>query len=229
MTRQSVDGHSRVIVRGSTMDDVVERLDGFVDAASIQRQLDGVCLGALGEGFFADVVLLVEGSTDRALLTGAAAKDSVPLLLDGIFVGEAGGKTRLLLPYVIFDSIGVPVYLVADNDSHLRDELTQVKSAGDEMRARKLSDSVKDCITWNRRLQRFFDLPETDWPAGRVASNFTFVDGGLEQALEEVWPAWAEARGRSSRRVWGTVVRIRRPIRKQLCKRPARSPNLSEP
>jgi putative ATP-dependent endonuclease of OLD family len=126
-----------VIVRGSTVEDIVERLDGFLDPGSIQRQLDGVCLGALGEGFFADVVLLVEGSTDRAVLTGAAATDSVPLLLDGIFVGEAGGKTRLLLPYVIFDAIGIPVYLVADNDSHLRDELEDVKANGDEVRARE--------------------------------------------------------------------------------------------
>ncbi len=193
VTRQS-GNKGRVIVRGSSVGDVVRRLDTFIDPESIQRQLDGVCLGALGEGFFADVVLLVEGSTDRAVLTGAATKESVPLLLDGIFIGEAGGKTRLLLPYVIFDEIGIPVYLVADNDSHLRDELADVESRGDEVRAKKLSGSVKDSIDWNRRLLRFFNLPELDWPVSRVATNFTFVDGGLEQALEEMWPAWAEAK-----------------------------------
>lgn len=195
VTRQSiVGGASKVIVRGSTVGDVVARLSAFLDPESIQRQLDGVCLGALGEGFFADVVLLVEGSTDRAVLAGAAARDSVPLLLDGIFIGEAGGKTRLLLPYAIFDEIGIPVYLVADNDSHLRDELRDVEASGDQMRARKLSGSVKESIEWNRKLQRFFGLPECDWPVGRVAANFTFVDGGLEQALEKMWPGWAEAK-----------------------------------
>jgi hypothetical protein len=37
-------------------------------------------------------------------------------------------------------------------------------------------------------------VPESDWPVGRVATNFTFVDGGLEQALEATWPAWTEAK-----------------------------------
>lgn len=185
---------SAVTVRGSSVGDIVERLSGILDPEMIHRQLDGVCLGSLGEGFFADVVLLVEGSTDRAVLTGAATRESVPLLLDGIFVGEAGGKTRLLLPYVIFDEIGIPVYLVADNDSHLRDDLVNAKARGDDLRAKKLAGSVQDAIGWNRKLLRFFHLPESDWPTGRVAVNFTFVDGGLEQALEEMWPAWAEVK-----------------------------------
>ena len=120
--------------------------------------------------------------------------DSVPLLLDGIFVGEAGGKTGLLLPYVILDELGIPAYLVADNDSHLRDQLQDAKTNGDLERVKELKDSVADSLAWNRRLMRFFDLSEQDWPTGMVAPNFMFLDGGLEQALEEMWPAWAETR-----------------------------------
>lgn len=191
VTRETQSGNVRVAVVGSTVERVIDRLAGFVEPEKVQRQLDSVCMGGLGEGFFADVVLLVEGSTERAILSGVAARESAPLLLEGIFVGEAGGKTGLLLPYVILQELGIPAYVVADNDSHLRDE---VGSTTDDIRARKLASSVSDSIAWNRRLLRFFGLAEEDWPVGPVAQNLTFVDGGLEQALDDMWPAWAESR-----------------------------------
>lgn len=195
--RTDANGRNSVEITGSTIARIVERLDGYLDAASIERQLDGVCLGGLAEGFFADVVLIVEGTTDRAVLTGAAARDSVPLLLEGIFVSEAGGKARLLLPYVILDEIGIPAYIVADNDSHLRDQLADLKASPNVSkmsRPKDLKNAVTDSIKWNRLLLRFFDIPEEDWPTGSVAPNFTFVDGGLEHALADMWPSWAEAR-----------------------------------
>jgi putative ATP-dependent endonuclease of OLD family len=194
VTRSKVGDHDATRVLGSAEEAVTDRLDGFVEAERIRRQLDGVCLGGLSEGFFADVVLLVEGSTDRAVLAGAAARDASPLLLDGIFVGEAGGKTGLLLPYVIFEQLGIPVYVVADNDSHLEEMREAASQAGDLPRVKNLKDSVADSIRWNRIILRFFGLTEEDWPTGSLTSRLTFVDGGLEQALAEQWPAWAATR-----------------------------------
>jgi predicted ATPase len=194
VTRSTLRDGSAVEVLGATVEAVVRRLDGFVDEERIRRQLDGVCMGSLAEAFFADAVLLVEGSTDRAVLTGAAARQSIPLLLDGIYIGEAGGKQGLLLPYAILELLGVPAYLVADNDSHLLDQQREAAAAGNEVRARDLLNSVHDHIEWNRRLLRFFGVAEEDWPKGMVARNFMFVDGGLEQALEKMWPDWAAAR-----------------------------------
>lgn len=194
VSRSKAPDSKAVTVRGSSVESVVARLDSFIDAESINRQLDGVCLGALGEAFFADVILLVEGSTDRAVLSGVAARDGLPFLLDGIFIGEAGGKTRLLLPYAIFDELGIPVYLLADNDSHLQDALTQATGAGDLARVKNLKASIEASCKCNRMLLRFFDLAETDWPAGAVTPKSTFLDGGLELALEQTWPAWADAR-----------------------------------
>jgi hypothetical protein len=187
-------GQGATTVVGSTVEQVVSRLDGYLDEQRIRRQLDSVCLGGLGEGFFADVVLLVEGTTEQAVLKGAAARDSVPLLLEGIFVGEAGGKTGLLLPYVILDELGIPAYVVADNDSHLLDKLRWAKDDSDLERTRNLKASIEDSKSWNHKLLRFFGEAEQDWPAGQMTSHLMFVDGGLEIALEEMWPSWAETR-----------------------------------
>ena len=194
VTRVSVAGRDTTRVLGSSVERVVQRLDGFLDAPKIRRQLDGVCMGGLAEGFFAEVVLLVEGTTDRAVLTGVAARDSTPLLLDGVFVGEAGGKTSLLLPYVILEELGIPAYMVADNDSHLFDNLNAAIAAGDLDQMRKLKPTVTNSIDWNRRILRFFGAAEVDWPKSSITPNLTFVDGGLEQALESMWPGWADTR-----------------------------------
>lgn len=148
-------------------------------------------MSGLGEGFFAEAVLLVEGTTDRAVLNGVAARESSPLLLEGIFVGEAGGKTNLLLPYVIFDELGIPTYVVADHDSHLKEDLEAARARGDLELVRKRQDAVEN---WNRRILRFFSKPEEDWPVGPITPRLTFVDGGLEQALAKMWPGWEETR-----------------------------------
>jgi putative ATP-dependent endonuclease of OLD family len=188
------DAQGTVQILASSVQRVTDRLAGVVDPPKIRRQLDSVCLGGLGEAFFADIVLLVEGSTDRAVLTGVAARDAVPLMLDGIFVGEAGGKQGLLLPYVIFDELGIPAYVVADNDSHLPELVAEAKAAGDLDLVRKRTESVADSIRWNKLILGFFDLEETDYPVGPVSPRLTFVDGGLEDGLTLMWPAWAELR-----------------------------------
>jgi len=195
VTQESMHGGvGAVRVVGSSLDRVVDRLDGVIPEDRIRKQLDSVCVGQLGEGFFAKSVLLVEGTTERAVIQGAATRDSTTLLMDGVFVGEAGGKTGLLLPYVILDELGIPAYVCADNDSHLVDLLEEAQAEGPPERARKLLGSLRDSIAWNRRILAFFGLDETDWPEGRVARNLTFVDGGLEQALHRDWPAWVESR-----------------------------------
>jgi energy-coupling factor transporter ATP-binding protein EcfA2 len=191
---QEPGGFATTKVLGSTVERVASRLDGFVDTTRIHRQLDGVCMGGLGEGFFAETVLLVEGTTDRAVLNGVAARESSPLLLDGIFVGEAGGKTNLLLPYVIFDELGIPTGVFADNDSHHKELLEAAKAEGDLDLVRKRQNDVANSRAWNRKILRFFSKPEEDWPVGRITPRLTFVDGGLEHALAKMWPGWEETR-----------------------------------
>lgn len=71
----------------------------------------------MNEGFFSEVVVLVEGETDRAALIGMAQQLQIPLESRGISIIPCRGKTNLHGPAAIFRHFGIPVYLLWDGDS----------------------------------------------------------------------------------------------------------------
>jgi putative ATP-dependent endonuclease of OLD family len=70
----------------------------------------------MNEGFFADLVVLVEGEEDRAAILGTAMMMGHDFDRLGISVIPCGGKQSLDRPALIFDALGIPVYLVWDCD-----------------------------------------------------------------------------------------------------------------
>jgi len=70
----------------------------------------------MNEGFFADVVVLVEGEEDRGLILGEAELLNYNFDALGISVIPCSGKANIDRPYLIFKSLEIPVYLVWDND-----------------------------------------------------------------------------------------------------------------
>lgn len=194
VTKKASGGAPMVTVAQSDVNEIVSRLDGYVDADSVRRQLAGVCMGSFAEAFFAETALIVEGSTDRAILQGVAARESVDLLRKGIFVGEAGGKSSVLLPHAILTQLGIPAYVLVDNDSHLEEKLQFASDNGNTERAGKLTDAIADSVRWNRLVLQYFDEEQEDYPTGAYGGRLTFVDGGLEEAIRRDWPEWIEAR-----------------------------------
>ena len=71
----------------------------------------------LAEGFFADVVVLVEGVSDKAALLAAARVMGIDLEALGIAVLNAEGKTKIDKPAAIFTELGIPTYVVFDCDA----------------------------------------------------------------------------------------------------------------
>jgi len=73
----------------------------------------------VGEGFFADVVVVVEGLSEVGTLwkLQEIMKMNWPEL--GIVVVPAGGKNNIDRPTVIFRGFHIPTYFVFDADSHL--------------------------------------------------------------------------------------------------------------
>lgn len=185
---------SRGLVRatGSDLSAVLTRLSAFLPEERVRRQLDGVCLGGMAEALFASKVLLVEGPADRGVLNGAAER-SGSLLADGIWVAECGGKSSMLLPFVILEALGIPATILVDNDRHLEEEVAVAVASGDRQRRASLQGSVADTKAWNRRLLRFFDVPEGDWPSGPVCTQLTFASPTLEKELNQAWPEWVIA------------------------------------
>ena len=71
----------------------------------------------LAEGFFANGVVLVEGRSDKAMLSATAKLLGVSFEEAGIAVLSAEGKGNLDKPYAIFWALGIPVYVLWDCDN----------------------------------------------------------------------------------------------------------------
>jgi putative ATP-dependent endonuclease of OLD family len=115
----------------------------------------------MSEGFFADVAVLVEGEDDRAAILGTA-KGAKKLELEskGISAIPCGGKTSLDRPAIIFQQLGIPIYLIWDSDK------------GDS------EAKPRD----NHRLLRIMKRKEEDWPA-TIDDNFACFEDKLETTL----------------------------------------------
>jgi predicted ATP-dependent endonuclease of OLD family len=120
----------------------------------------------LAEGFFADIVILVEGETDRAALKATAAIKNVDLEALGIAVLPVGGKNNLDRPAAVFQSLEIPVYGIWDCDQ---------EAAGS-----KGADT-------NRALQRLFGSGEAEIVDNltRIADYYACFEGNLEKTLQQ--------------------------------------------
>jgi len=133
----------------TTLEDVakhVERGDGkpagTYTREGIRERLRACMTLWLNEGFFADLVVLVEGQKDWAMIVGAAEATGVDLVARGISVIPCGGKDCLIRPAAVFKSMNIPVYVIWDSDRE------------------KTGAQPED----NRRFLRFFGHPVEDWP-----------------------------------------------------------------
>jgi putative ATP-dependent endonuclease of OLD family len=111
-------------------------------AESLVTRLRALMTPWMNEGFFADLVVLVEGEEDRAAVLGAASALGHDLDSRGISVIPCGGKTNLDRPALIFDLLGIPVYIIWDSDYNGKDPK----------------------VEWNRCLLRIVQAEEQDYP-----------------------------------------------------------------
>lgn len=72
----------------------------------------------VAEGFFALKVVLVEGVGDQAAILAIANAHGFDLSAHGIAVVQVSGKNNLDKPLLIFRGLGIPTYVIWDNDLH---------------------------------------------------------------------------------------------------------------
>ena len=99
----------------------------------------------VNEGFFSDVVVLVEGEEDRAALVSVAKTMEIDFNAYGISVISCDGKDSIPKVGTVFKHLGIPLYVVWDSDMD--------------------KGNAKSSMT-NRRLLRLCGQPEEDWPDG---------------------------------------------------------------
>ena len=176
----AVKGQPKVTtLRQADMDSVARELqDAQSDPAvvftaeTLRPRLQALMTPWVNEGFFADVVVLVEGESDVAAITGMARSMGHKLDSLGIAVIPCGGKTCLDRPLVIFRQLDIPAYLIWDGDK-----------GKDDAEAEN-----------NRYLLRLLELPEEDWPdfVGVTAACFSvnLEDTLAEEVGREDFDAW---------------------------------------
>lgn len=121
------------------------------------------------EGFFAKKIVLVEGQTDKPVLEAYFDCIGRNHLLEGIQVISVGGKSNLDKPAYIFRGIGIPTYVVFDNDDKKQDQKERQKS-----------------VIRNRILQKAIGSENVeDMPTGRRGKFYAF-EGDLERYLKSV-------------------------------------------
>jgi energy-coupling factor transporter ATP-binding protein EcfA2 len=130
---------------------------------TLEPRLRSILTPFMGEGFFADVAVLVEGEDDRAAILGCAHLMGHDLESRGIAVIPCGGKSNLDRPLVIFRSFGIRCFVLWDGD------------AGDP-RAHP---------TENRRLLRLVGEAPEDWPDTKIKGTFACFKRTLEATLRQ--------------------------------------------
>ncbi|MGY3449776.1 ATP-dependent nuclease [Bradyrhizobium sp. USDA 4353] len=154
----------------STLKEVAERLEvarnkpaGTYSADGLKARLH-IMGSEIAEGFFADLVVLVEGAGDKAALFAAAALEDVDFEALGIALIAVDGKANLDRPAAIFTSLGIPTYLLWDSD-----------------RKRETIEGVDH----NRALQRLVGILEENVvdAASRVEANYACFETNLETVL----------------------------------------------
>ena len=131
-------------------------------AGTLRPRLQTIMTPWMNEGFFADIVVLVEGEDDRAAILGVAKSMNHDFDSQGVTVIPCFGKANMDRPLVIFRQLGVPVYGIWDGDHN-------------ENNAKPES---------NKYLLRLLRQTEEDWP-DFVGDSCACFKVNLEKTLED--------------------------------------------
>ena len=161
-------------VSGTTPAGILEDLKRCGASLKSAGAVDHFLLRAMGpavsEGFFADIVVVVEGQSDRIMLEAAAKVKGCPLDALGAAVIPCGSKSSMPIPIAMFRRLGIPVYAVwdaDDNDEGQKRESEHIASAmgyeGDDWRG-KITDRFA-CLPTDLEGTVRADLKEALGPA----------------------------------------------------------------
>lgn len=175
-----------VTVHSTTITAVVAKLAGVAEESAIRNRLDAVVSNQLDVALFAERALVVEGTTEVAVLAGIADRGEIGSLeASGTAIVAAGGKQGIPLPHAILTALGIPVYAMFDGDQGCEGRLE-----ADGRNADTIAAERKNHVTSNRRLLRYFGLPEDDFPKTMVGDGVAILEDHLESFLDAEWPEW---------------------------------------
>ncbi|MCW4024948.1 MAG: ATP-dependent endonuclease [Candidatus Bathyarchaeota archaeon] len=134
---------------------------GSITQAALMQRLISLMSPWVNEGFFAVLVVLVEGIKDRALIVGEALTRNINLESKGICVIPCSGKDSMTEAISIFKSLKIPLYAVWDSDLN--------KTEG---------------INANHNILRSFGCQPEDYPS-KITDDFSCIQTNLEKQFRD--------------------------------------------
>ena len=185
---RSADEIPIVSVHCATVADVKAKLNGIVDADIVDRRLDHNVADQLSIALFANRAFIVEGPTELAVFYGIGDKaSSGSLEAEGISIVPIA-KSSIPLAHAILSAIGVPVYALFDADGGF-----EARAQANGKNPADVNKERNNHAKENRRLLRYFGMPEEDFPPVTVAEKASIFDDHLESFLSANWPEWCTA------------------------------------
>ncbi|MBA7575630.1 hypothetical protein ES708_17461 [subsurface metagenome] len=123
----------------------------------------------VSEGFFTDVVVVVEGLSEVGILWKLQEIMKKNWSRLGIVIVPAGGKNNIDRPVVIFQGLSIPTYFIFDADSHLKGK----------------GEKEKDARNRNHRYLRLASVPIEDFPDTQVHKTWAVFKDTLEGILKK--------------------------------------------
>lgn len=163
-------------VINTNLEKVATELGNKYTAKTLLPRLKAIMTPWMSEGFFSDVVVLVEGEDDLAAILGTARAKGHEFEGNGISVIPCGGKTNIDRPYIIFKQLGIPVYIIWDGD------YGKGETEGVCERCEKPLDKKPNPLE-NRRLLSLVGYDEEDWPE-YIEDNFACFKYDLETTIK---------------------------------------------
>lgn len=156
--------------------------------ASLQKTIERTVPTEFSEGFFADKVVLVEGPTDRIVLTSIASCLGYDLDAHGISVLDVGGKAGLHSPYQIVRSLDIPTYVLVDGDFSAASR-KHPKGSAEEVTAHGSHKGQTDNVLAWLPTSAVIDGPATaQFGSTTIAEQSTLWKEDIEEELTH-WPS----------------------------------------
>ncbi len=163
------------VVRRFSLNEAKETMANVCNGNSSNFTRDGFMARAMSvmntvvnEGYFADVVVVVEGLSDVGALWKLQEIMNKSWSGLGIAVVPAGGKNNIDRPTVIFRGLSIPTYFIFDADAHL------IGKDGE--------NSAKDR---NHRYLKLAGVSPEDFPDTQIHKTWAVINKNLEKLLEE--------------------------------------------
>ncbi len=137
---------------------------GTTTSKNLEHSLKAIMTPIMNEGFFSNIVVLVEGENDKAAIAGIAAARGINFDTEGIPIIPCLSKYNIDKPLIIFKKMGILVYPIWDSDFHPPPNQSNPAE--------------------NHKLLRLCEQPVEDWP-DRITEQFACFKQNLPHTLAQ--------------------------------------------